>query len=378
MAYKDIRKLKKIEDKKVERKFVRHMVFGADLFALRLYKRLIEKHGSSEVGFFSFVDPKLENFSFKGPSLLRGEENIRVLRDQLPDSVFNGDELGPSKFYKEMKLRKFGGRSKPEKLLWSEEFFTSPRVKLNEAEFIKYLDLDSLEENFFQSFIHLNPVAIGRYKSDDLIEDANWKIDCSDGTEILCTHMYWGEAPAKFLELIEDKKILTDRQIEFFESTQTPCSLYVKFLFDDKITDREETIFIPLSYTHEWGHFIGEFNKESNFKEVEFFSYVDKNDANEDDVAKKIRLLKKGLERVFEGSASINNREFITLWDESLCLNIDDSLYPFEEKNLGHVHFFGVQAPLQNDQENENYHQLSGMARGLLVEKRLEGTIGLS
>ena len=378
MAYKDIRKLKKINERKIEKKFVRHLVVGADFLALRLYKRLLEKYDHQEVGFFSFVSPQFENYHFKGPSLLRGEENVRILKEELPKSIFLQDELGHSLFYKEMKLRKFGGRSKPEKLLWSEDFFTGPRVKLNEDEFLKYLELNDVQEDFFTDFIHLAPTSIDRYQSDDLIEDAKWKIDCSDGTEVLCTHLYWGEAPAKFLELVENKNIFTDNQVEFFESTKTPCSLYVKFQFDQKVTEIEETVFIPLSYTHEWGHFIGEFNKESEFKEIEFFSYIDKDEASEDDVAKKIRLLKKAFEKVFGEKLMGNLKEYITLWDESLCLKIEDDLYPFGEKNLENLLFFGVQAPLSLDGENEKFHQVSGLARGLLVERSLEREIGLN
>jgi len=130
-----------------------------------------------------------------------------------------------------------------------------------------------------------------------------------------------------------------------------------------------------LSYTHDWGHFIGEFNKESGFKEVEFFSYIDKNDTNEDDVAKKIRLLKKSFEKIYNGSKKMEFNEFITLWDEGLCLKVEDSLYPFDEQKLSNLHFFSIQAPVNDESVAP---ELSGIARGLLAEKSLKAEIGLS
>ena len=86
-------------------------------------------------------------------------------------------------------------------------------------------------------------------------------------------------------------------------------------------------MFIPLSYTHEHGHYVGEFKTQNGHQVADFLHYIDENHASEEDISRIIRGLKKGFEKIFENFSKINFREYIALEDEIACLKIDDNSY---------------------------------------------------
>ena len=55
------------------------------------------------------------------------------------------------------------------------------------------------------------------------------------------------------------------------------------------MTDITETLLLAQSYTHEWGHYVGEFNHvpQSSKQRAEFLSFLDKNETTEEEISKK-------------------------------------------------------------------------------------------
>jgi hypothetical protein len=374
MAFKDLHKLKKVVVVEKENISAPHLVVGKDIFALSIYKALQEKYGKEQVRLLSEDTILKSDLLPKGPSTVRGESNQKIIKEIYPEAV---GEIGAgvALFYKDMTWKSFGGRSKPEALKFNEEFFTTTRFNVD-AENI-FPELKNSEE--FLAGLNAEAYQV-RLKSIHRSGEG-FKVECLNGTEFECDKLYFGQSPYQYLEFYSNKNELSDVFIEFCESTKTPSALFVKFVFEKPITDIKETLFIPLSYTHEWGHFVGEFNEAANGEqEVEFINFLDEDQASEEDISRVIRLLKKNMEKIFDKFSKIKAREYIVLEQEIGCLKIDDDLFVRslnDEKNDSkNLFLLGINAPIVDTQcESESFeyskNEVDVLARALLVHSIL-------
>lgn len=338
-------KFKKHVEQRSERSYSRHLVVGEDIYALAMYRKLVEKYGEQEVGFLGRVVENSEDYRAKGPSAFRGQVNFELLKAIFPEAELKLDER-PSVFLKEGTWREFGGRAKPETLLFGEEFYTQARI-LGAKDLSPKIQDDELKIMAAKADQVLLK-ALEKKVPEDLVENVHWRITGVDGVHYECEHMYWAHSPAYFLDLYEDKSQLSDKLIELCESTQTPAQLKVSFCFEKPITDLSETLFIPQSYTHEWGHFIGEFQHSEDGPEqwAEFTCFIDKQASSEEEISKKLRLLKKNIEKIAPDMASTKVQEYLVLAPEAPCLKIDDLSFLKCADELQNAHFVSVNAPL--------------------------------
>ncbi|MBY0412823.1 MAG: hypothetical protein K2Q18_01595 [Bdellovibrionales bacterium] len=370
MAFKDIHKLKKIAV--VEREVITtpYLVVGKDVFSLSLYTELKTKHGQNNVRLLSEDAILKSDLLPKGPSSVRGENNQRVFKALYPDVVVTKCNEN-SLFYKDMTWKSFGGRSKSEALKYDEGYFTGDRT---DPDFEAVLKNVSHSDEFIAS---MNAVAyqvkiksIGRAETGFIVE-------CINGTEFHCEYLYFGLSPYYYQEFYKEKNQLSPAFIEFCESTKTSSALFVKYVFEAPLSDMKETLFIPLSYTHEWGHFVGEFREKEGKQEIEFMHFLEDQLMSEEDISRIIRLLKKNMEKIFDKFNKIKFYEYISLEQEIGCLKIDDHKFeqslnqnPEETKAL---FFIGINAPVVKQQcveLNFEYSQenLSGVVRALLIQ----------
>jgi hypothetical protein len=378
VAFKDIHKLKKIDVVQKETIETSHLVIGKDIFALSLYNKLKNIHGAENVRLLSEDKILASDLQTKGPGTIRGETNKNIFKALYPDMNFEAGEQN-ALFYKDMTWKSFGGRSKPEALKFNEEFFTGPRfdVDLNTI----FPELTSPEAMIDSANAEAYQVKIKKINKSE----KGFAIECINGTEFFSKHLYFGLSPYKFLEVYADKNHLSDSFIQFCESTQTPSALFVKFLFEHiPLSDMKETLFIPLSYTHEWGHFVGEFKNLEEVKgkqEIEFMHFLDEDQSSEEDVSRIIRLLKKSMEKIFENFSKNSHKEFISLEQDIVCLKIDDNLFDTAlQKNsdaIGGLLFIGTNAPIIDKHRIQSMFEystkdLNGMTRGLLVHQLCE------
>jgi hypothetical protein len=377
MAFKDLHKLKKVIVVEKEFIVVPHLVIGKDIFALSIYKSLQEKYGRENVRLLSEDAILKSDLLPKGPSTIRGEENKKVIQGLFPDAIKPiSDEA--AMFYKDMAWKHFGGRSKPEALKFNEEFYTSPRFDI-EAEKI-FPELAHADEFIAQINEEAYQVRIKSISRNG----EGFFIECLNGTEFNCEKLYFGQSPFQYLQFYTNKKDLSDAFIEFCESTKTPSALFVKFVFEGILSPVKETLFIPLSYTHEWGHFVGEFNEVNRDQFIEFIHFIDEDQSSEEEISRVIRLLKKNMEKIFDKFSKINAREFIVLEQEIGCLNIDNDLYAkalaFGKTETKNLFLLGINAPIVETRCEDacfEYSQggISVLARALLVHSILSKKI---
>ena len=210
------------------------------------------------------------------------------------------------------------------------------------------------------------PLKIERYIAEDSPEDINLRVIHTGGS-ISCQHLIWGYSPSAFIKLCSDKRIFGGQGVKNHFSEQEMHALYVKFKLKEKVSDRKETLFIPLSHTHEWGHFIGEFQNEAVGQGIELVTFLDKDQANEEEIIKKIKILKRGLEKIYPGFKKLIQKEAISL--DEISLNFSDNLFA-QISSLDYMDFVGQTAPMGLADQN-----LSHLARGLkslhLIEEGL-------
>ncbi len=372
MAFKDLHKLKKIAVVEKESISVSYLVVGKDIFALSLYTHLKQIHGAENVRLLTQDAITPSDLILKGPSTLRGETNQRLFRELFPEVPLlrcNENAL----FYKDMNWKSFGGRSKPEVLKYDEGFFTGDRI---DPDFSKVFD----EKFFTEEFLaEMNKEAYQvLVKAIRRETGGGFVVECINGTEFHSEEVYFGFSPYQYLQFYKDKSELSDSFIEFCESTKTTSALFVKFQFEKPVSDLKETLFIPLSYTHEWGHFIGEFKLGPNgSQEIEFVHFLEDQVMSEEDVSRTIRLLKKNMEKIFDNFLKIKSQDYITLEQEIGCLKIDDSLF---EKSLesekgenSRLTFIGINAPISSKQcasytFEYSSETLNGLMRALVID----------
>lgn len=376
MAYSDILKLKKVEVKHEEKTFIKNLIVGNDIFALDLFHHL-HSIDSTSVKLLSEEEVTEDNFKLMGPSLVRGEQNISIFKEL---GLIGEADVNASCFYKDSKFHTFDSRTKPMTLLWGEESYIDNHIKLNPEDVLPSLKNEALLEQVRANSFVLRIKEIYRTTPEELIDQAHWKVVLTNGLVIECENLYWGESPAVFLELFKDKKTLSSEFIEFCERTYTPCSLYVHLDLEESITDTKETYFFPLSFTHEWGHFIGEIGDSETqgyAQTAKFVTFVDKEESTEEDISKKINLLKKNLAKNFDKFDENKSKERVVLKDYSYCPDIDDSLIQDGTLNEDHLIFFSFNAPLKQaavkDQTFvDSWMSSKFLARGAAVQAKIK------
>ncbi len=368
MSFSSILKLKKANDEEQQAQYIRHLVVGSDIFSMAIFLDLLNKHGEGNVALLHEFPLTKKHVELIGPSMLRGEEAIESFTSLFPNvSVKKIEE--ESKFFKELKWRKFSGRSKSEKLLFNEEFYVRPRADVDFSQLFPFLESDQAFSDVEKNRIDSQIKNVKKIEATDLIEPNNFKIECLNKTTITCEKLYWGKGPREFLNKYENKSELSDKFIEFCESTEAPSVLYINFTYDIEVTNDNSTLFIPLSYTHDWGHFIGEFKSHENGQQkAEFITHLDPQHCNEEDISRKIRLLKRNLEKIYPHLKNNSYEEYLRLTDYSPCLNVDDSSYQNIEKEFSNLEMVSFNAPIKgsapiNDSCEDSLNGVDFLAR---------------
>ena len=374
MAFKDLHKLKKIAVVEKENINTTHLIVGKDIFALNLYKVLTQKHGRENVRLLSEDTVLKSDLWVKGPGSIRGSANQKVVEELYPEAVVAKYEENAI-FYKDMMWKSFGGRSKPEVLKFNEEFYTTSRFDIDATKIFPELEnTESFLEEINKEAYQVRLKSIKR-------EGAGFVVECINGTEFSCEKLYFGQSPFQYLKFYSQKNELSDHFIEFCEGTKTPSALFVKYVLEKPVSDVLETMFIPLSYTHEWGHYVGEFKdviepQSGPTQEIEFIHFVDEDHVSEEDVSRIIRSLKKNMEKIFEKFSKIKSQEFISLESEIGCLKIDDALFNKSlvgaKEEVNNLFFLGINAPIIETQGEKAMFEYSEsevniLARALLV-----------
>ena len=160
------------------------------------------------------------------------------------------------------------------------------------------------------------------------------------------------------------KENLSADFIDFCTSVEVQSGISVTWKLNKEIFAEEKTLFIPQSMTHEWGHFLVEF-ESYNFQNKEQTCHalflIHDDEPQSEDLASKIKLMKRVLDRVFPDIEKHITKEYIRFDNEMLISHIKDSLIEQISFDYPTLKFLGQIGFMQTDMAQEKF-----LARTLL------------
>ncbi len=298
-------RLQKLKDLKSEGQdlrqssYVEDLIMGNGSSALLCFLHLksLGKNPSLLCDYLPNVKSMLS--SFWGPlSFIRGDEFKEELEDAFPNLRLEGQTKTPV-FYKDQKISSFAGKRSSMKLLNEESYFTKPGHKSNILEKIlalydqQFASLEELEKQILDQ--HFDATVSAVFLPHASEED--WMVETGNHQQIKCKQLYWCRNARELYKSIKNPQVLHEKSLQYFASITNQAALRLSFSYPQEIYPAGQTIFLPLSQTHEEGHFIGEFQEcTEQGQRCTFLCFVEE-EASTDDLAKKVRLLKRQISK---------------------------------------------------------------------------------
>ena len=340
---------------------------GDDFFATIQFLELQKIHGVGKTILLSKHRIENKDVYPKGPWNLRGKKNIEIFKNLYPHIELEEDRQ-ETLFLKEGKLKRFGGRAKPEKLLWGESLYKEQRAKVNLKNIFSFPGHLQEEDLIHQNVVRDKVVGIEKIQAT---AKNTYHLSLASGDNIGCEKLYWGAPPWEFLSLYSPKEQLKESFVTCCQNPRMPLSLSMDLEFQKPVTDHTETLFIPLSYTYDWGHFIGEFFMEKGVQKGVFLAFVNPEDDNEEGVTRKIHIFKRNIDKIFPTFKSSLAQESITLKEESARLDINDKILSQAENYPPNLFFIGHNGGIRDFKKRKStvgkdLGKASHLLRGLL------------
>ena len=334
-----IRAFKRLKEESLHkddsRKFFTHIVVGNSTLAIARYLKLRKDHGEGQVALITdtMIDrDSLEHEWRCSMHMIRSEELVRKLQGKAPEL-----ELTPVKsetlFYKDTKFHPFGGRAKPMNLLEGEELFQNTYYKAQWRNLFSDQDWENLDE-ILKSQFHkfLDEIEIDGPK--DLVEKTHYKLHTGEMECFECEKLHWFMSPKKFVNLINNKDNLPEEVKAYGAGVEEKPAVVVSFESKGQVYDSEGTVYLPQSMTHEWGHFIFDFDKydpQANTQPFKVLILLHDDEVTSEELAKRIKLMKRVLARIMPDFSKFDYTEYI---------RYDEHMFIFgENKKFEHVEF---------------------------------------
>ena len=340
-----------------EAKFVAHVVLGSDLGSVL---KLIELRKSYPAESIKLISPRLidknlliENYQF-GVSQMRSEEVVAEIYKGHFDAKIIPQNLLPQ-FYKDGKFHDFSGRAKSMELQEGEHFFLDKGYRFELSSLFTSEDWNNLDAIISE---HLDlRIVEGIEKSEvtDLVEKSEWLLTFKDFKKITCENLYSSLSPKKFLGFLKNKTQMTPDIIDFCSSAKIQGALSITWIMKKEISGEERTYFIPQSMTHEWGHFIVEFENTIEHQLCHGLFLIHEEEPQTEDLASKIKLMKRVIERVFPHFEENIYKEYIRFDDEMFISDVKDNLIEQISFDYPTLKFLGQASPMKPQFSNEKF-----------------------
>ena len=112
---------------------------------------------------------------------------------------------------------------------------------------------------------------------------------------------------------------------------------------------------------------------------AEFLHFIDKEQMSEDEVAKRLRHLKKNFEKIFSNFDEQKTRDFVSLSENGGCRKIDNEQKTFAENDFKNLFFIGENALFSFAEQQkdlcEDSCRATGFTRAVLAIELLVRTL---
>lgn len=384
MSFKLIQDLKKKNDRNYNYEEVDLLICGLGIFTQELIKVLKQTDARFKIlNSHNIKEESLAPWTW-GPSQIRGKENIFFLQNLLQDKLVARQVKNSPLFYKDQKFYQFDGRARPETLLPGEQFFS----QIDSAEIVSQFNNGETNGASFENIVFENCLIekISRVVPDllshpNLEKDFNFEVKTSLGRIYLCKKIIWQYPVSHFLKVYDGVTDIDVKLIEEFDKFNDMTTLSVRFILKNQLSEfsLDQTCFLPLSFTHEMGHFIGAQHRvrtplKSTFDHdvvcFDFLHYFDSTLTSEEEIAKKIRTLKKTLSKISSTFDKNLEKEFFCVGRIEFGGEINDLIFEGEASKFSDIHFVGMLAPIptciyEKFGMNEMKGKITHMARAI-------------
>lgn len=361
--FKDIRK----DNQSVTlTRHTKHVIVGHDLGAVL---KLVELRKTNPDETVKIVTDRplnrqilTENYQY-GVSTLRSQEAVEAIYRKHFNARILPDAKEPV-FYKDGKFHEFGSRAKPMELLNGEEFFTTKGYRVEVASFFDAESWENLDAMIGEALDIRIFDAIEKTEPTDLVDKQEWTLTFKDFTKLTCENLYVAVSPKKFLDYLGNKDGMTAELIDVCSAATTKSGISVSWVLDKDFGHAGQTLFVPQSMTHEWGHFIVEFESfdhRQNQGLCHVLFLVHEEEPQSEDLAQKIKLMKRVLDRVFTDVEKHIKKEFIRFDEEMFVSDIKDQTAEQLSFDYPTLKFLGQSSPMTSAHVQEKY-----LARTLL------------
>lgn len=347
---------------------VEHIILGHDLGAVLKLLELKKQHPEASVRLVSVrpitKDALLETYHYS-VSPLRSQAAVEGIYKRYFNAKIFPQKAEPT-FYKDGKFHDFGGRAKPMELQDGEIFFTQKGYKLDFASLFDPQDWENLDQILKDHQEVRIFEAVEKTAPSDLVDKANWLITFKDFARLTCENLYVSLSPKKFHQLLAHKEALTPELIDFCTSVKVQGAISVSWILDKEFVTEEKTLFIPQSMTHEWGHFIVEFEEyqyQSKSQLCHVLFLIHEEEPQSEDLAQKIKLMKRVLDRVFPDIEKHIKKEFIRFDEEMFISEVKDGALEQLGFDFPSLKFLGQVSAVPQDYSQEKY-----LSRSLLIQ----------
>jgi hypothetical protein len=298
----------------------------------------------------------IENYQY-GVSQLRSALAVEnIYRKYHEAKIF--PQTKEAAFYKDGKFHDFGGRAKSMELQSGEDFFSHKAYRLELASLFTPAEWDGLD-TILNEYCELRIFeAIDKTIPEDLVDKKEWLLTFKDYHKTSCENLYVSLSPKRFLGFLHNKESLTKDLIDFSSSVNVQAAISVTWKLDKEVHAEENTLFIPQSMTHEWGHFLVEF-ETYNFQQKEQLCHalflIHDEDPQTEDLGQKIKLLKRVLDRVFPDIEKHIKKEYIRFDEEMFISNVKDSAMEQVSFDYPTLRFLGQASPMPTELSQEKF-----------------------
>jgi hypothetical protein len=354
------------ETQVITTKHFKHVILGSDLGAILKLLELKKNYPEESIRLVSSRvltrQMLIENYEF-GVSQLRSEVAVQ----EIYKKHFNAKISPQNKealFYKDGKFHEFGSRAKPMELLAGESFFTKKGYRISLESLFSADDWANLDQIISDSLEIRILDSIEKSSPTDLVEKTEWKIDFKDFSTINCEYLYLSHSPQKFLQHLANRDNMSPELIDACTSANIQSGLSVTWILNREVYADEQTLFIPQSMTHEWGHFIVEFEPFDHAQRQQVchvLFLIHDEEPQTEDLGAKLRLMKRVLDRVFTDFDKSISKEYIRLDEEMFVSDLKESCLEQVGFDYPTLKFTGCIAPLAPELQSEKF-----LARTLL------------
>jgi hypothetical protein len=337
--------------------YVAHVILGSDLSSILKLLELRKNHNPEAIKLISnrLINKKLliESYQY-GVSQIRSEEAVT----EIYKTHFNAKILpqkNSAQFYKDGKFHDFGGRAKSMDLLDGEAYFQAKGYHLEISSLFSEEDWANLDQIIGQHLDIRIVEGIEKTEAKDLVEKDEWLLTFKDYKKITCENLYTSLSPKKFIHFIKNKEKMTPELIDFCTSTKIQGALSLTWQMKKEFTQESRTFFIPQSMTHEWGHFIVEFENTNEGHLCHGLFLLHEEEPQSEDLASKIKLMKRVLDRVFTDFENNIYKEYIRFDDEMFISDVKDNLIEQLGFDYPTLKFLGQAAPVKGQFSQEKF-----------------------